>query len=46
MAHAACSREEPQPKFFSASRISAPAYSGLFSTKSRLGVTASGVSRW
>ena len=32
------SREEPQPKFFSARRISAPLYSGLLRTKSGLGV--------
>ena len=43
MAQAACSRELPQPKFFSAMRISAPLYSGLLRTKSGRGSTWSGV---
>src|SRR5690606_10886051 len=36
MAQAACSREEPQPKFFPATRI-CPEKLGLFKTKSGLG---------
>ena len=44
-AHAACSREEPQPKFFSAMRICEPLYSALLRTKSLRSSTWSGVSR-
>ncbi len=33
-AHGACSRDEPQPKLWAATKICAPLYAGLLSTKS------------
>src|ERR1700741_4254112 len=40
MDHAACSLDEPHPKFFPATKIS-PLYSGLFKTKSGFGFDSS-----